>query len=79
MKPHDPISTPASSGRHPEAVRGSDAQVCLPLWAARIAYVEIFAVMDLATEPSFHVVCSPMMDVGGRGGNAAASIAGEPV
>jgi hypothetical protein len=46
MKPHDPTSTPASSGRHLEDVRVEDALVCIPMWAARIAYVEIFAVMD---------------------------------
>lgn len=58
MKTHNATSTPAAAACQPDAVRGDHAQqVSISLWAARLAFLEIFAVMDRLYERIAHIEC----------------------
>ncbi|KFL92056.1 hypothetical protein AmDm5_0497 [Acetobacter malorum] len=58
MKTHNATSTPAASACQPDAVRGEPAQqVSISLWSARLAFLEIFAVMDRLNERISRIEC----------------------
>ncbi len=58
MKTHNATSTPAASACQPDAVRGRSAQhVSISLWAARLAFLEVFAVMDGLFHRIPHIEC----------------------